>query len=166
MRSGPFEEIRGADTLEHSEQRKQYQQLVSERAPKSETMPMVLKSFLVGGLICCMGQAIRDVGEAALQLEGENLSAFVSIVLVFIGATLTGLGIYDRISHFGGAGAVVPITGFANAIVSPAMEHRVEGLVLGVCANMFSIAGPVLVYGVVSSVLVGLLHLLFLQGGG
>ncbi|MDL2218563.1 stage V sporulation protein AC [Christensenellaceae bacterium OttesenSCG-928-M15] len=148
--------------MEQIGQKRQYEKLVSERAPKSDTLPMLLKAYLVGGIICCIGQAIRDVGENVLQIPEENLSAFTGILLIFIGATLTGIGVYDKIGKFAGAGSVVPITGFANSIVSPAMEHRCEGIVLGVAANLFSIAGPVLVYGVVSSMIVGLLHLLLL----
>lgn len=142
-----------------------YQQLVNERAPKSKTALMCLRAFFVGGIICCIGQFIRDAGTLWLHLGEEQLSAFTAIVLVFLGAFLTGLGWYDRLGSFAGAGSVVPITGFANSIVSPAMEHRTEGFVMGVGAKLFSIAGPVLVYGVSASVLVGLLSLLFGQGG-
>lgn len=138
-----------------------YQNMVRERAPKSKTFTSCLKAFLVGGMICCIGQLIHDAGEAWFQLNEKDVAAFTAIVLVFLGATLTGLGVYDKIGSFGGAGSVVPITGFANSIVAPAMEFKAEGYVMGVGAKLFSLAGPVLVYGISSSVLVGLLSLLF-----
>lgn len=138
-----------------------YQNMVQERAPKSKTFTSCLKAFLVGGMICCIGQLIHDAGEAWFQLNEKDVAAFTAIVLVFLGATLTGLGVYDKIGSFGGAGSVVPITGFANSIVAPAMEFKAEGYVMGVGAKLFSLAGPVLVYGISSSVLVGLLSLLF-----
>ncbi len=138
-----------------------YQNMVRERAPKSKTFTSCLKAFLVGGIICCIGQLIHDAGEAWFQLNEKDVAAFTAIVLVFLGATLTGLGVYDKIGSFGGAGSVVPITGFANSIVAPAMEFKAEGYVMGVGAKLFSLAGPVLVYGISSSVLVGLLSLLF-----
>jgi stage V sporulation protein AC len=98
------------------------------------------------------------------HLDDKDVAAFTAMVMVFLGATLTGLGIYDKIGGFAGAGSVVPITGFANSIVAPAMEFRTEGYVMGVGAKLFSLAGPVLVYGISSSVVVGLLSLLFGNG--
>lgn len=141
-----------------------YQKLVKKRAPKSQTFIMCIKAFLVGGLICCIGQLVHDAGEAWFHLDDKDVAAFTAMVMVFLGATLTGLGIYDKIGGFAGAGSVVPITGFANSIVAPAMEFRTEGYVMGVGAKLFSLAGPVLVYGISSSVVVGLLSLLFGNG--
>ncbi len=138
-----------------------YQAMVKERAPKSKTFIMCLKAFLVGGIICCIGQLIHNTGEAWLHLSEEDVAIYTAVVLVFLGSFLTGLGIYDKIGSFAGAGSVVPITGFANSVVAPAMEHKTEGYVLGVGAKLFSLAGPVLVYGITSSVIVGLLSLLF-----
>ncbi len=138
-----------------------YQAMVKERAPKSKTFTMCLKAFLVGGIICCIGQLIHNTGERWFQLNEEDVAIYTAIVLVFLGAFLTGLGVYDKIGGFAGAGSVVPITGFANSIVAPAMEHKTEGYVMGVGAKLFSLAGPVLVYGISSSVLIGLLSLLF-----
>lgn len=138
-----------------------YQKLVKERAPKSQTALMCLKAFIVGGIICCIGQLIFDFGEQTLKLSEEAVPAFTSTVMVFLGATLTGIGVYDKIGKFAGAGSIVPITGFANSVVAPAIEFKSEGFVLGVGAKLFSIAGPVLVYGISSSVLVGLLSMLF-----
>lgn len=139
----------------------EYQQLVKIRAPKSQTFIMCCKAFLVGGMICCIGKLVHDTGEALWGLDGEVLSSFTSIFMVFLGATLTGFGVYDKIGSFAGAGSIIPITGFANSMVAPAMEFRSEGLVLGLGAKLFSIAGPVLTFGVVSSIIVGLLSLLF-----
>ncbi|MDL2258888.1 stage V sporulation protein AC [Eubacteriales bacterium OttesenSCG-928-K08] len=145
--------------MEKNKKAAQYQQRVKELAPKSKTAQMLIKAFLVGGLICCIGQAIRDFAQFTLKLPEKDVGTFTSIFLVFLGGLLTGLGVYDKIGKFAGAGSVVPITGFANSVVAPAMEHRSEGLVLGVCANLFKLAGPVLVYGVGSSIIVGLLYL-------
>lgn len=136
---------------------KEYLDRVNRKIPKSKTLPQCCKAFLVGGIICCIGQLVQDLGSVYLALDKVRLSAFTSMVMVFLGATLTGLGVYDKIGSFAGAGSIVPITGFANSIVSPAMEFKREGYVLGVGAKLFSIAGPVLVFGITASVLVGLI---------
>ena len=141
-----------------------YQQMVSEAMPKKPMLPQLLKAFVVGGLICCIGQAVSDLGRTMLHLYEDALSAFTAIVMVFLGATLTGIGLYDKIGKFAGAGSIVPITGFANSIVSPAMEYKREGYIMGVGAKMFTIAGPVLVYGIGSSVIYGILYLIFHRG--
>lgn len=139
---------------------KAYQKEVARRAPKSPAGAQCLKAFLVGGIICVLGQGIHDLA-TLLSLSGADASTVSSITLIFVTALLTGLGVFDRIASFAGAGTVVPITGFANAIVAPAMEYRPEGFVLGVGAKLFTIAGPVLVYGIGASIVVGLLSLLF-----
>ena len=126
--------------------------------PKSPAALQCLKAFLVGGLICVLGQGVHDLALQFLSSE-KDASTVTSITLIFLTALLTGIGVFDRIASFAGAGTVVPITGFANSIVAPAMEYRPEGLVLGVGAKLFTIAGPVLVYGIASSVIVGLLSL-------
>ena len=141
-----------------------YRQMVSEAMPKKPMLPQLLKAFVVGGLICCIGQAVSDLGRTMLHLDEDALSAFTAIVMVFLGATLTGLGLYDKIGKFAGAGSIVPITGFANSIVSPAMEYKREGYIMGVGAKMFTIAGPVLVYGIGSSIIYGILYLIFHRG--
>lgn len=138
-------------------QEQRYQQQVKEKMPRSKTLPQCLRAFVVGGLICCIGQAVRAFGENTLALDPDSVAALTAIVMVFLGATLTGLGVYDKIGAWAGAGSVVPITGFANSIVSPAMEFKREGLILGTAAKMFTIAGPVLVYGIGASVVVGLI---------
>lgn len=141
---------------EKAEQR-EYRALVKEKMPKSRTLLRCLLAFLTGGAICCLGQLIGDLGELAFGLDEAARGSFVSVTLIFIAALLTGIGVYDKIGRFAGAGSVVPITGFSNSIVAPAMEHRSEGIVTGVCAQLFSIAGPVLVYGITSSVIVGII---------
>ena len=112
----------------------------------------------VGGVICMLGQALADAGHAWLELSTADASAFASIVLIFLTALLTGIGVFDKIARYAGAGTVVPITGFANAMVSPAMEFRPEGFVLGTGARLFTIAGPVLVYGISAAIAVGLIY--------
>lgn len=138
-----------------------YQKRVNERIPRSKTLVNCLRAFWTGGLICCVGQGIGDALRALFVLTAEEVSAWTAILLVFLAALLTALGVYDRIGAYAGAGSVVPITGFSNAMVAPAIEYRQEGFVMGVGAKMFSIAGPVIVYGVSVSVLAGLLSLLF-----
>ena len=139
---------------------KAYRKEVLRRAPKSPIAPQCAKAFLVGGLICVLGQGIHDLA-LLLSLSDADASTVSSVVLIFLTALLTGLGVFDRIASFAGAGTVVPITGFANSIAAPAMEYRPEGFVLGTGAKLLTIAGPVLVYGIISSVIVGLISLLF-----
>ncbi len=141
---------------EKTEQR-EYRALVKERMPRSKTLLRCALAFLTGGAICCLGQLIGDLGTLAFHLGEAERGSFVSVALIFIAALLTGIGVYDRIGRFAGAGSVVPITGFSNSIVAPAMEHRSEGIVMGVCAQLFTVAGPVLVYGITSSVIVGII---------
>ena len=128
--------------------------------PRSKTFSQCIRAFISGGIICSIGQLVHNIGENVLMLDEKGVSAFTAIVMVFIGAILTGLGIYDKIGAWAGAGSIVPITGFANSIVSPAMEFKREGFVTGTAAKMFVIAGPVLVYGIGSSVIVGLIYAL------
>lgn len=146
---------------ERKNKAKQYQQKVQQRMPKSNTLSQCVRAFLIGGVICCIGQLIHDLCSIWFALTEDELSSVTAIVMVFLGATLTGIGVYDKIGSFAGAGSVIPITGFANAIVSPAMEFKREGYVMGVGAKLFSIAGPVLVYGVCASILAGLVTLIF-----
>lgn len=143
---------------------KEYQQYVERKKPKPTYYKNTLSAFIVGGLICLLGQIIRNF-LFRFGLDEKTVSTATSILLIFLGSFLTGLGIYDKIGKVGGAGAAVPITGFANSIVSPAMEFKREGFIFGVAARMFSIAGPVLVYGISSSIIVGILYLLLTRGG-
>lgn len=140
-----------------------YIKYADEKVPKPTYFKNIFWAFIIGGSICTFGQFIRNF-LFSRGLDEKQVAAGTSIILVFLGAFLTGIGVYDRISKVGGAGAAVPITGFANSIVSPAMEFKREGYVFGVAAKMFTIAGPVLVYGIGTSVIVGILYLLF--GGG
>lgn len=135
-----------------------YLNYVKSVCPKTKEVRSLLRAFLVGGIICCIGQGVRLVLETFLGLSGDELAAYVSMVMIFTGAFLTGLGVYDRIGKFAGGGSIVPITGFANSVVSPAMEFKTEGYVYGVAAKMFIIAGPIIVFGVASSVAVGILY--------
>lgn len=134
-----------------------YLELVQKLTPKSELGKCLLRSFWVGGVICFLGQCLLMTGTGPMMLSREDAVAFTSIVLVFLASLLTGVGVYDRIGKYAGGGSIVPITGFANSIVSCAMEYRREGLVMGVGARLFQIAGPVLVYGIGSSVVIGLI---------
>lgn len=122
---------------------------------------MCVRAFWTGGLICCVGQAIHDLLDYFFMLSKTQLSSATTIIMIFFGALLTGIGVYDRIGAYAGAGSVVPVTGFANSVVAPAIEYKPEGLVMGVAAKMFDLAGPVLVYGIGSSILAGLISLLF-----
>ena len=140
---------------------KQYDQLVKKLTPNSNYVQGYVRAFWVGGLICVIGQLISIAGEKWLGMTESSASMLTSVVLIFLGTTLTGLGIYDDIGRYAGAGSIVPITGFANSIASPAIEFKREGLVLGVGAKLFAVAGPVLVYGIVSSVVVGIVYWLF-----
>lgn len=136
---------------------KKYSKMVGEATPASKMWFNCFKAFVVGGIICSIGQFIMNLG-LYYGVGEENIGTFVSIIMIFIGALLTGLSIYDSIGKHAGAGSVVPITGFANSVVSPAMEFKTEGYILGIGAKMFTIAGPVLVYGISSSVIVGIIH--------
>lgn len=139
---------------------KRYARLVEQEKPKVSLAENLLRAFIVGGTICLVGELIRS------YLLGRGLSleiagVWMSITLVFLGSFLTGLGVYDEIGKFGGAGSAIPITGFANSVVAPAMEYRTEGAILGLAARMFIIAGPVIVYGLVSATVFGLIRSVF-----
>lgn len=138
-----------------------YQQLVDRFSPKSDLAGGVLRAFWVGGVICCLGQALIEIGKSWLEMNNTAAGGFASTVLVFLTALLTAVGVFDKIGQYAGAGSFVPITGFANAMVSPAMEFRREGMVLGLGAKLFTIAGPVLVWGISASVVAGILYAIF-----
>lgn len=135
-----------------------YIDFVSSIAPRTKERRSLFNAFLVGGFICTIGQFLRYMLMFLFNLEGDELAGSVSMILIFIGSFLTGLGVYDRIGKYAGGGSIVPITGFANSVVAPAMEFRSEGFVYGVAAKMFIIAGPIIVFGVASSVLVGVIY--------
>ena len=136
---------------------RQYQKMVDQMAPKSPIWKNCLKAFLVGGLICTLGQVILNL-YTYWGLDKENSATATSMTLVALSALLTGLSLYDNIAKHAGAGTLVPITGFANAVSSAAIEFKTEGFILGVGAKMFTIAGPVIVYGVSASVVYGLIY--------
>ena len=135
-----------------------YARLVDRLSPKSKMGQGLLRAFLTGGIICTLGQIFIELGQRCLDMTVTTSITFASMMIVFITAVLTGVGVFDKIVQYGGAGAFVPISGFANAMVSPAMEFRREGLVLGLGAKLFTIAGPVLVWGISASVIVGLIY--------
>ena len=139
---------------------KNYIAYVNSFDPPTQHFKNCLRAFLVGGLICCIGQFIRYILERAVGLSGDELAGTTSIILIFLGTLLTGFGVYDRIGRNAGAGSIVPITGFANSVASPAMEFKTEGMVYGMAANMFIVAGPIIVFGVLAGTAVGLIYLL------
>ncbi|WP_054199414.1 stage V sporulation protein AC [Clostridium baratii] len=141
--------------------RQKFDNLATESEPKPQLLKNCIRAFLVGGLICDIGELILNI-LASFGIDQNEAGIITSIILVFLGALLTGVGIYDKIANYAGAGTVVPITGFSNAIVAPAIEFKTEGFVFGVAAKMFTIAGPVLVYGIGSSVIVGIIYYLFI----
>ncbi len=142
-----------------TKEQKDYQNFVKQKRPKPPILKNVIAAFAVGGTICAIGQVILNFF-VSRGMTPAQAGAPTSISMIFLGALLTGLGVYDKIGKFAGAGSVVPITGFANSIVSPAMEFKREGYVFGVAAKMFVIAGPVLVYGINSATIIGLIYYL------
>ena len=134
-----------------------YAQLVERLSPKSDFAQGLFRAFWVGGVICMIGQGINDIFCLGLKWGAQACATGTSICLIFLSALLTGIGVYDKIGKYAGAGSIVPITGFANSVVSPALEFRREGLVMGVGAKLFTLAGPVLVYGICASIIVGLI---------
>lgn len=140
--------------------KQKFKTISSEARPKSHLLRNCIRAFIVGGILCDIGQFFNS-SLTRIGLPKEDVSSWVSIIMVFLGAFLTGIGLYDKLASYAGAGSLVPITGFANSIVSPAMEFKKEGFIFGVGAKMFVIAGPVLVYGIGSSVVVGIIYYLF-----
>ena len=137
-----------------------YQKYVDKKSPNSPLLKNCFNAFWVGGLICSLGQIIMDVCKYR-GLSQEISSTVVSILLIGLSAFLTGLNIFNKIGKFAGAGSLIPITGFSNSIVSPAMEYKSEGYVMGVGGKMFTVAGPVLVFGISTSIIVGIVYLIF-----
>lgn len=139
--------------------KQEYTELVKKSTPKSRELKTLVLAFVIGGIICCIGEGIGDIFRLWMPDLGEESEAQItSAAMIFIGALLTGIGVYDKIGRVAGAGSIVPITGFANSVVSPAMEFNREGYVLGVMSKMFVIAGPIIVSGVVASIIIGLVH--------
>lgn len=137
--------------------KKEYSEIVKKKSPNSTILKDVCLAFVIGGLFCVVGQLINFLIQS-FDLGKEDTASLTSAAMIFIGALLTGIGVYDDIARYGGGGTLVPITGFANSIVSPAIEYKTEGFILGVGAKMFTIAGPVLVYGISASVIYGIIY--------
>jgi len=138
-----------------------YEAYIQKNMPRGNFLWDCTRAFFIGGLICTLGQGLNNLGTDILKMTKDQASMLATVILIFTGALLTGLGVYDVIGKFAGAGSIVPITGFANSIVAPAMEFKREGYVMGVGAKMFSIAGPVLVYGIILSVVSGIAGIFF-----
>ena len=136
---------------------REYQKLVDEMSPRSPILKNCIWAFVSGGAICLLGQVLRNLYEG-WGLETEQAGTLMSVTLVFLSALFTGLSLYDDLAKHAGAGTLVPITGFANAVCAPAVEFKTEGFVLGTAAKMFTIAGPVIVYGIAASVVNGLIY--------
>ena len=142
------------------ETKKAYQEYVDKKTPNSPILKNCFNAFWVGGLICTIGQIILNICKER-GFDTQESGTIVSILLIGIAAFLTGLNLFNKIGKFAGAGSLIPITGFANSIVSPAMEYKSEGYVMGVGGKMFTVAGPVLVFGISASIIVGIIYLIF-----
>lgn len=141
---------------------KEYGEMVKKALPNSKSCIDIPCAFVIGGLICVIGQALTDF-YSYLGFDDRTSAAWCTVTLVFLSALLTGLGVYEKIAKHGGAGTLVPVTGFANAVASPAVEFKSEGYILGLGAKIFIIAGPVILYGTAASVLYGLIYYFFLR---
>lgn len=148
------------ENAKEKEIEQEYKDMVNKHNPTSNILKDCVLAFVIGGLICVVGQFVMNTF-LALGVPENDVGYYVASIMVFLGAFLTGIGVYDSMGKYAGAGTIVPITGFANSIVSPAMEFKREGYVFGVGAKMFVIAGPILVYGISSSIIVGLLYYVF-----
>ena len=140
--------------------KEEYAAYIKAKMPRSPFWADLTKAFVIGGLICCVGQGFLEL-YGALGAGQEDAAAWCSVTMVFLGAFLTGLGVYDDLARQGGAGTLVPITGFANAVASPALEFKTEGFITGLAAKIFVIAGPVITFGILSSALYGVVLLAF-----
>lgn len=140
------------------EKKKQYQEYVKEVTPTHNLWILMCKAFVTGGIICCVGQAILNYCTGMLGMDKETAGSWCSLILVLASVLLTGFNIYPQITKWGGAGALVPITGFANSVAAPAIEFKKEGQVFGIGCKIFTIAGPVILYGILSSFLLGLVY--------
>ena len=138
--------------------KKTYKRFAEAHAPHSPVLKNCGNAFWIGGGICLLGQALRDLYQGVLRLSEEDSATLTSVTLIFLAVLLTGLGVFDRIAKVAGAGTLVPITGFANAVVSPAIDSHAEGLILGVGAKIFTVAGPVLLYGTLAGAVYGVIY--------
>ncbi len=138
----------------------EYQKMVKAASPKSKKLKDCIGAFFIGGFICALGEVLY-IAFSEFGLENKDARGVASVMIILFTAILTGLGVFDKIAKRGGAGTLVPISGFANATVSPAIEYKTEGLILGLGANIFKIAGPVILYGVAASVIYGIIYWIF-----
>lgn len=143
--------------------KKNYKKTVKKLSPSTHIAANLIKAFVVGGLICVLAQFFFSY-LISLEIPEKDAYSYTTMFVIFVGATLTGLGIYDKIGAFAGAGSIVPVSGFANSIVSPAIEFKKEGFILGTAAKMFTIAGPVLVYGINTSIIIGIIYYFISRG--
>lgn len=144
--------------MKNKSRNERYCAYVEARLPETKVFPSLFYAFIIGGGICCLGQGIVDLLLLIPNMKLEIATAYMLVILIFLASFLTGIGVFDRIGAIAGAGTIVPITGFSNSITSPAMEFKNEGLIFGLCAKMFVVAGPVIVSGVSASILVGLIY--------
>ena len=145
-------------SLKSERAKKEYEQFVKEVTPKQNLFCNMAKAFIVGGLICVVGQILLHIGKTQFSLSKDDAGSWCSLILILSSVILTGLNIYQKIVTFAGCGALVPITGFANSVAAPAIEYKKEGQVFGIGAKIFTIAGPVILYGVFASWLLGFLY--------
>ena len=146
--------------MNSKERNEKYNNYVNAKIPMTKNFPTLIYAYLIGGLICLLGQGVMDIIKLIFPTLGQDaVSAWMLIILIFIASFLTAIGVYDRIGVFAGAGSIVPITGFSNSITSPAVEFKKEGIIFGICVKMFTIAGPVIVNGLAVSVLIGIIYL-------
>ncbi len=148
--------------MEAFERDKKYNQYLESKIPKTKPWPSLFHAFWVGGIICCLGELIKDLTMIiSPDITPEVAGNWSSVTIIVLASFLTGIGVYDRIGAYAGADSIIPISGFSNSITSPAIEFKREGLIFGLCAKMFIIAGPVIVIGLVAAVFVGLIYLIF-----
>ena len=148
--------------MTETERNKKYNEYVASKTPKTKPWPSLFHAFWVGGLICCLGELFKDLCLYFFPyMPTMEASNWALIIIIMLASFLTGIGVYDRIGAYAGAGSIVPITGFSNSIASSALEFKREGMIFGLMAKMFLIAGPVIVSGVIASIIAGLIYLIF-----
>ena len=147
--------------MDDTERNKKYNDYLKHKIPKTKPWPSLVHAFWVGGLICVLGELIKDLLMLGFPtMTVDDASTWESIILIVLASILTGIGVYDKLGAYAGAGSIVPITGFSNSITSPALEFRREGIIFGLCAKMFVISGPVIVLGIVASIVAGVINLI------
>ena len=147
------------DKLEKEERNSQYVEYINKIEPKTSSIPALIIAFFVGGAICCFGEFVCYLLVYFFPMMSlPNAYTWTQIILIFLAILFTGFGVYDDLGKFAGAGSIIPITGFANSVASPAMEYKREGIIFGICVKMFIVAGPVIVTAIVSSVAVGIIY--------